>query len=86
MKRHIIYECDNCGKKSSSYEEIWACEARHLGLSPTELQEYTDLQEALRIRSHIVSREANDETRQKQDDAIQKILDFETKHNIVKGV
>lgn len=33
MKQYIIYECENCGKKSKDKNEIMKCEVAHLNLS-----------------------------------------------------
>ncbi len=82
MKRHIIYECEKCGMKSESYNEIWACEANHMGLTSKEMIEYTDLQVAVKYWSSVVSSTNNDETRGKLDRAIERVMAFEEKHNI----
>lgn len=82
MKRHIIYECEKCGKQSRKYDEIWECEANHLGLTSKEMIEYTDLKEKVRNCSCTVSIENNDETRAKQDKAIDELIEFEERHNL----
>ena len=81
MKRHIVYECETCGR-TGEYDDIWKCEASHIGLTPKEMVEYTDLQEAVKIRSHIVNRSCNEDTRNELDKVIEKLVKFEEKHNI----
>ena len=82
MKRYVIYECEKCGMKSETYDEIWECEASHIGLTSKEMVEYTDLKEVVRYRSSAVGSTSNDDTRGRLDRAIEKLIEFEEKHNI----
>ena len=82
MKRHIIYECENCGMKSHSYDEIYKCEASHIGLTPNQMIEYEGLKEKARFKSSIVSRKNNNLTRGELDKVIDELIKFEERHNI----
>lgn len=82
MKQHIIYECENCGKKSKDREEIMECEAAHYGLTIAEKQEWEQLKEKVRHKSAIVSSRKNEQTDKEFNDAIEELMDFENKHEI----
>lgn len=82
MKKYIVYECEKCGMKSQTYNEIWECEASHLGLTSKEMVKYTDLKETVRYWSSVVSSTNNNDTRGKLDRAIEKLIVFEEKYDI----
>lgn len=83
MKIYQIYECEKCGMKSETYDEIVACEANHLDITVEERFRYIDLQEMVKIRSHIASRKNNDETRRDLDLIVEELIRFEKEHNII---
>lgn len=82
MKQYLIYECENCGKKSRDKEEIIKCEAAHLNLSDDEYQKWEELKQNVRYASHIVSTCKNKQTDKEYDDAITELMDFENEHKI----
>ncbi len=82
MKQIIQYECEKCGKKSENYDDIAECEAKHLGISVVERAKYIDLQWIAKQWSYIVNRSNNEENRNKHDEAIQKLINFEKEHDI----
>lgn len=84
MKRHIIYECETCGKRSEDREEIMKCEAAHLKLTVQEKQEWESLKERARYAGSVVSRTKNEETDKAFDEAIKALLAFEKEHRIKK--
>ena len=82
MKQYIIYECDNCGKQSKDRGEIMKCEASHLGLTITEMQEWKNLKENARHVGAVVNVTKNEQTDKAFDEAIEKLLAFEKEHGI----
>ena len=82
MKKYVIYECEKCGMKSKICEEIERCEANHIGLTLEERAKYLDLEEKVKIHSHIASRTNNERTRNDLDKAIKELIEFEGKYNI----
>lgn len=82
MKKHIIYECETCGKQSENREEIMECEAAHLGLTIAEKQEWESLKEHARYAGAVVSRTKNDETEKAFDEAVEALIAFEKEHSI----
>lgn len=84
MKKHVIYECETCGKKSEDMTEIIACEAAHLGLTIAEKKEWEALEEKMRKAADTVSCSSNEETQKAFDDAVDEILQFEKEHNLSK--
>lgn len=82
MKQYMIFECENCGKKSKNREEIIKCEAAHLNLSDDEYRKWEELKQNVRYASHIVSTCKNEQTDKEFDDAIDELMDFERKHGI----
>lgn len=77
MKRHVIYECEKCGMKSETYDEIYECEASHIGLTSNQMLEYEGLKEKVRFKSGIVSSRSNSLTRGELDKAIDELIEFE---------
>ncbi len=82
MKQYIIYECENCGKKSRDKEEIIKCEASHLNLSDNEYKKWEELKQNVRYAFYIVSICKNEQTDKEFDDAIEELMDFEKKYGI----
>lgn len=82
MKRYVIYECEKCGVKSEMYDEIYECEANHIGLTSIQMKEYESLKEKVVRKSGIVGSTSNDLTRRQLDKAIDELIEFEEKHNI----
>ena len=82
MKQIIYYECEKCKKRSLDREEIMKCEASHYGLTIAEKQEWDKLKDNCRIAGSVVGRTNNEETREAFDNAIEKCIQFERKHNI----
>ena len=82
MKQHIIYECDNCGKKSKDKVEIMKCEASHFGLTVIEMREWKNLKENAKHTGTVVGTTKNEQTDRAFDEAIKKLLTFEKEHNL----
>lgn len=84
MKKCLIFVCEICGKKSESYEKIRKCEADHLRITLDELAQYKELLSEVASCSYVIAWTKNERTEQELDNAIQKLIDFETKHRIDK--
>ena len=83
MKIYQVYVCEVCGKESKTQEYIGLCEARHVGLNTIEEKhDYDYLNFNVKNLSGIVNRRNNEQTRQKLDTAIEKLLQFEKDHNM----
>lgn len=82
MKMYTMHACDFCENESKNYDEIAECEAKHLGITVKERAEYIDLKERVKHWSHIVYITNNQENRDKEEEAIKAVIDFERIHNI----
>ncbi len=82
MKQYIIYECDNCGRKSKNKNEIIKCEAARLNLSEEEYRQWEEFKQNVRYASHIVNTCKNEQTDKEFDDAIAELMEFEKLHDI----
>lgn len=82
MRQHIIYECKTCGKKSDDKEEIFKCEAGHLGLTIAEKKTYDFLKERAEHAGYIVSVTKNEETDKAFDKTIKELMAFEKEFGI----
>lgn len=83
MKEYKIYECEVCGKTSKNANEIIECECNHLGLTIEEKKEWEHLKKVVMHCSSVISRTKNEETERSYDEAIEELMQFEKKHNIV---
>lgn len=83
MKQYIMYECEVCGKTSKNANEIIECECKHLGLTIEEKKEWEHLKEVVKHCSCVISHTKNEETERSYDEAIEALMQFEKKHNIV---
>lgn len=82
MKQYMIFERENCGKKSKDKEEIIKCEAAHLNLSDDEYRKWEELKQDVRYASHILNTCKNEQTDKEFDNAIDELMDFEKKHGM----
>ena len=82
MKRYTVYVCETCGYESRSFDDMEKHEADHLGLTVKELHDYHTLKSFASYMGSVVYSRNNEETRAKYDEAIEKLVDFEQKHNI----
>lgn len=82
MKQYTVYVCETCGYECKSGEEMMEHEAAHLGLTARELSQYRALKSLASIMGCAVSRNKNEKTEKKFDDAISALLDFEKEHGI----
>lgn len=82
MRQYTVYVCETCGCEFKSREEETEHEAAHLGLTVRELEEYRALKSMASIMGCAVSRNKNEKTEKKFDDAISALLEFEKKHGI----
>lgn len=83
MKEIIYFKCETCGKLSEDREEILQCEASHYGLSVAEKQEWDSLKENCRVAGIRVSITNNDDTQKAFDNAVEKCIQFEKRHNLL---
>ena len=77
-----MYVCETCGKESSEYDDIYACEAKHLGLTASEKQELDHLYLAVTRCSHRIMYSKNSETEAAYEKAIHDLIAFEESHGI----
>lgn len=82
MRQYTVYVCETCGCEFKSREEAIQHEAAHLGLSAREFSQYMALKSLASIMGRAVSRNKNEKTEKKFDDAISALLEFEKKHGI----
>ena len=82
MKQYTVYVCETCGYECKSREEMMEHEAAHLGLSAREFSQYMALKSLAAIMGRAVSRNKNEKTEKKFDDAISTLLEFEKEHGI----
>lgn len=82
MKSYSIYECEKCGKQSKSYNDIFKCEAEHMGLTIREKIKYDYLKEQVRVHSDIVTRSNNNRTRSNLNIAVEELIAFEEKYDL----
>lgn len=82
MVAERIYKCECCGKKSSNPNKILSCEARHLGLTVKEYQEYRRLLEVEKKASLVCERKRNKTTISDKNKAINAVLRFQKQHHV----
>lgn len=82
MQQYVMYECESCGKKSRDIRKVIECEASHLGLSLSEMQEWENLKENVKHKGMVVGQTKNRHTDKDFDEAVEKLLKFEKKHNL----
>lgn len=85
MKKHIVYECEYCGKKSDNKNEILKCENSHIKLTEEEKFELMVLKRSV-SHKYLQSRFANEQYAQcavrNFNKSCEELLDFCKKHNI----
>ena len=82
VKHTITYICDYCKKEYLSYMEAWECEAKCLGLTAEEYNEYLRLlrnEEEAKLGEEYVS---SSKTQKRHNDATNAVIEFQKKHNI----
>ena len=84
MKHLDLYKCEICGFESQNAEDVLSCEAKHLGLTVKEKEEYNSLKSYVAYMGTVVNRTKNERTESAFDEAIQKLLDFENAHHLIK--
>lgn len=82
MKKIVMYQCSECGKVSSEYDEILNCELQHLGLTKYQYLEWKKLKEQAEQAGRIVSHTKNSQTDKVFDEAIKALVNFEEQHKI----
>lgn len=82
MRQYTVYVCETCGCEFTSREKEIEHEAAHLGLTVRELEAYRALKSLASIMGCAVSRNKNEKTEKKFDDAISALLKFEKEHRI----
>ena len=84
MKTRTIhtYICDVCGQEFDSASAAKSHEARCYGLSDQEYQMWFHLSDTAARSGYWVASNNNPETRQRFDDACQKLASFEMEHHL----
>ena len=84
MRTKIIFVCETCGKESENRDDIFSCEASHLGLTVDEAREWERLKSFVANRSHTVAWTRNQATVDAFDEAVDELTSFEVSHGLIK--
>ena len=82
MKQYTVYVCETCGYESRDVEDMRNHEASHLGLTVEEMETYRALKSFAAYMGSVVANRNNEETRNKFDESIEKLVTFEKEHGI----
>ena len=82
MKQWTVYGCEMCKFESKDKDEVEAHEASHFNLTLEEFKEYKQIKENVRYASSALYTKNNEKTRKEFDEAVDKLSEFENKHNI----
>jgi len=85
MKSYTMYVCENCKKESRSRDEIYWCEATHLGLSYDQKKWYDKLLKNFKNACAKLSTAQNDELLKNQDIVLELLESFEKNHGLKDG-
>lgn len=87
MKQKIVYLCEFCSPLNQEYfcteKECEAHEATHFGLTPTEYRNWHILSTSAAEAGRRLGCSCDDETRKKFDEAVEKLVYFETNHKLL---
>ena len=84
MKNYIMCVCETCGFETPSYDEMFAHEASHLGLSVEEYREYIKLQMNVKYLEERIIFDRSSYTCDSLKGSKIKLLNFEKDHDIAK--
>ena len=82
MKQYTVYVCETCGYESSDVEDMRKHESSHLGLTVEEMETYRALKSFAAYMGSVVANRNNEETRNKFDESVEKLVTFEKEHGI----
>ena len=83
MIKKTIFICEKCSNQYDTPGDACKCEAGHLGLTLDEYEEYHRLLEIEKNCGINISIAKNERTEKLLEDAVNAVLDFKQKHNIV---
>lgn len=83
MKIKTIYVCDFCGTEHEKSGDAMKCEAKCLGLTIEQYEEYIALLKEEMTAFGAASIANNDKIRKRCDEAVQSVLDFQKKYNVI---
>lgn len=84
MKQYTTYVCEKCQKESRNYDEIYQCEAKHLGLTVDQKRKRDDLIDIVKMTSSTLTRCNNTHTRHDYDKAVETLIAFEKECGIAQ--
>ena len=82
MKTIIMYQCEICKQTFPNSSLAFTCEAAHYHLSVEDYEKWLAYKKLAADAVRMECNTADDVTRQNSEVAIQKLLDFEKKHNL----
>ena len=83
MKQYMVFACETCEYESRDYNDMKQHEASHLGLTVEEMESYQSLKSfAAYMEAVVSSKNNNEETRKKFDEAVKNLMNFEKEHGI----
>ena len=82
MKQYTVYVCETCGYESRDVEDMRKHEASHLGLTVEAMETYRALKSFAAYMGSVVANRNNEETRNKFDESVEKLVTFEKEHGI----
>lgn len=82
MKQYTVYVCEKCGFECRDVHEMEKHEADHDGLTVEEMHTWNFMKTFAAYMGSVVSNTNNEETRQKFDEAVEKLIAFEKDHGI----
>ena len=82
MKQCTVYVCETCGYESRDVEDMRIHEASHLGLTVKEMETYRAMKSFAAYMGSVVANRNNEETRNKFDESVEKLVTFEKEHGI----
>ena len=82
MKQYTVYVCETCGYESRDVEDMRKHEASHLGLTVEEMETYRALKSFAAYMGSVVANRNNEETRNKFDESVEKLVTFEKEPGI----
>ncbi len=84
MRQYTMYVCETCGYESKDAKKMKEHEMAHMNLTTEEVRQYESLKSSAIHMGYVATRIKNEETKQKFDEAIQNLLDFEEEHGVLK--
>ena len=82
MKQYTVYVCETCGYESRDVEDMRKHEVSYLGFTVEEMETYRALKSFAAYMGSVVANRNNEETRNKFDESVEKLVTFEKEHGI----